>query len=233
LIDEAADEPFWSWTDLILFLGLGIPAFIATFVITQLGMMSVTNNKALLLMIPQFLAQAEMLIPIALLFRWKYERPFLKSLRLGVRAGDIWSSFSAGIVVAVSVLLIAAALRIPDVSSPMMELMKDLSAARWIAVFAVSVGPVFEELFFRGLLQPVAVRSVGMIAGVLFSAAPFAIMHGPQYAWSWQHIAMILIAGSAFGWWRLRTRTTGAAIIMHCGYNTVLVVGYLIGRSAL
>ncbi|HYI94854.1 MAG TPA: hypothetical protein VEX68_15015, partial [Bryobacteraceae bacterium] len=67
MIDEAADEPFWSWTDLILFLGLGIPAFIATFVITQLGMMSVTNNKALLLMIPQFLAQAAMLIPIALL----------------------------------------------------------------------------------------------------------------------------------------------------------------------
>lgn len=233
VIDETVDDPFWSWTDLILFLGLGIPAFIATFLIAQFAMASVTNNKALLMMIPQFLGQAAMLIPIALLFRWKYERPFLGSLRLGVRVPEIWPSFGAGIFVAVSVLLIAAALRIPDVSSPMMDLMKDLSAARWIAVFAVSIGPVFEELFFRGLLQPVAVRSVGVIAGILFSAAPFAIMHGPQYAWSWQHVAMILIAGSAFGWWRLRKRSTGAAIVMHCGYNTVLVVGYLIGRSAL
>ena len=233
MIDETGDEPFWSWTDLVLFVGLGIPAFIATFVITQLAMAPLTGNKALLLMIPQFVAQAAMLIPIALLFRWKYEQPFLSALRLGVRVPEIWPSFGAGILVALLVLSLATVMRIPDVPSPMRDLMKDLAAARWIAVFAVSVGPAFEELFFRGLLQPVAVRSVGMIAGVLFSAAPFAVLHGPQYAWSWQHIAMILIVGSAFGWWRLRTQSTGAAIVMHSGYNTVLLVGYLIGRSAL
>ncbi len=96
------------------FWGSGIPAFIATFLIAQFAMASVTNNKALLLMIPQFLGQAAMLIPIALLFRWKYERPFLGSLRLGVRVPEIWPSFGAGIFVAVSVLLIAAALRIPE-----------------------------------------------------------------------------------------------------------------------
>jgi hypothetical protein len=233
LIEAPQQETFWTWTDLFLFVGLGLPAFILAFVLAQLAMAPVTQNKAVLLMIPQFIAQMAMLIPIALLFRWKYAMPFLPAMRLGVHPGEIWVSFGSGIVLAVSVLLLAAMMRVPDIDSPMRDLMRDPAAARWIAIFAVSVGPAFEELFFRGLLQPVAVRTLGVMAGVLLSAAPFAMLHGPQYAWSWRHVLMILIAGSAFGWWRMRTRSTGAAIIMHSGYNTVLVVGYLIGRSAL
>jgi uncharacterized protein len=233
LIEAAQQEPFWTWTDLFLFVGLGFPAFVLTFVVAQWAMAPVTQNKAVLLMIPQFIAQMAMLIPIALLFRWKYDRPFLPAMRLGVRPGEIWPSFGSGILLAVSVLALAALMRVPDIASPMKDLMRDPAAARWIAIFAVSVGPAFEELFFRGLLQPVAVRTLGMLLGIVLSAAPFAALHGPQYAWSWQHVLMILVAGSAFGWWRMRTRSTGAAIIMHSGYNTVLVLGYLIGRSAL
>jgi membrane protease YdiL (CAAX protease family) len=233
LIEETHQEPFWTWADLFLFLGLGLPAFVVTFLVAQFAIAPVTQNKAVLLMIPQFLAQMAMLIPIALLFRWKYDMAFLPAMRLGVRPGEIWPSFGSGIVLAVAVLALAALMRVPDIASPMRDLMQDPAAARWIAVFAVSVGPAFEEVFFRGLLQPVAVRTLGIITGILLSAAPFAVLHGPQYAWSWRHVLMILIAGSAFGWWRMRTRSTGAAIIMHSGYNTVLVVGYLIGRSAL
>ena len=77
---------FWGWV---------FQLSLQRSLIAQFAMASVTNNKALLMMIPQFLAQAAMLIPIALLFRWKYERPFLGSLRLGVTcAGDlaiVWS----------------------------------------------------------------------------------------------------------------------------------------------
>ena len=60
---------------------------------------------------------------------------------------------------------------------------------------------------------------------------PFALLHGPQYAWSWRHVLLIAVAGSAFGWWRVYTRSTGASALMHAGYNAVLVVGYLIGRT--
>lgn len=233
MTEAVRDEPFWNWTDLVLFLGLGLPAFVLTFLALQLAMGMVTQNKAVLLMIPQFAAQAVMLIPIALLFRWKYDRSFLPAMRLGVRRPEVWPSFSLGILLAVLVLLLAAAMKVPDIDSPMRDLMTDPAAAQWIAIFAVSVGPAFEELFFRGLLQPVAVRTFGVILGILFSAAPFAALHGPQYAWSWRHVLMILIAGSAFGWWRRRTESTGASILMHSGYNAVLVVGYLIGRNSL
>ena len=76
-------------------------------------------------------------------------------------------------------------------------------------------------------------RAVGVIAGILIGAIPFALLHGPQYAWSWRHVLLIAIAGSGFGWWRVRTQSTGSATLMHAGYNAVLVIGFLIGRSAL
>jgi membrane protease YdiL (CAAX protease family) len=114
----------------------------------------------------------------------------------------------------------------------MQDLMNAPGAALWIAIFAVSVGPALEEIFFRGLLQPVAVRSAGAVAGVLIGAVPFALLHGPQYGWSWRHVLLIALAGSGFGWWRLRTQSTGASTLMHAGYNCVLVVGYLLGKAA-
>jgi membrane protease YdiL (CAAX protease family) len=90
-----------------------------------------------------------------------------------------------------------------------------------------------EEIFFRGLLQQSATRSLGPIAGILIGAVPFALLHGPQYAWSWRHVLMIAAAGSAFGWWRMRTGSTGASSLMHAVYNGVFVAGFLVGRTAL
>ena len=47
-------DTFWSWTDLLLFLVLGLPAFVAVFWLVALSMKPLTHNKALLVMIPQF-----------------------------------------------------------------------------------------------------------------------------------------------------------------------------------
>lgn len=219
--------------DLLLIAGLGFPLLFGGAVLTSLAVEPLITNKALRLMLPQFVGEALMLIPIAMLFRYKYDRTLLGALRLETRRGEAVPSFAAGFAVAVSVLLTAAALRMPEMQNPMQDLMNDPKAAVWVAVFAVSIGPLSEEILFRGLLQPVAIRSAGVIGGILISAIPFALLHGSQYAWSWRHVLLILMAGSAFGWWRVRTQSTGAATLMHAGYNAVLVVGFLIGRSAL
>jgi membrane protease YdiL (CAAX protease family) len=233
LINDVQDEPFWTWTDLLLFAGVGLPAFLAGFLLSNLALAPFTDNRALKLMIPQFIGQGVMLIPLSILFRYKYDRTLFSALRLGTPRGSSGSSFAAGFGLAFLVLFSAAALQMPEMQNPMQDLMNDPKAAVWVAVFAVSVGPLFEEVLFRGLLQPVAIRSLGVIGGVLLAAIPFALMHGPQYAWSWRHILLILLAGSGFGWWRIRTRSTGASTLMHAGYNAVLVIGFLIGRSAL
>jgi uncharacterized protein len=230
---ESEQETFWSWTDLLLFAGVGVPVFVAGFFIASAVVTPLTENKALRLMVPQFVAQTAMLVPLIYVFRWKYERSLVQALQLAVPARGGALSIPAGIGLAICVLAAAALLKTPDTQNPMQELMNAPGAAVWVAIFAVSVGPALEEIFFRGLLQPVAVRSAGTVAGVLIGAVPFALLHGPQYGWSWRHVLLIALAGSGFGWWRLRTRSTGASTLMHAGYNCVLVVGYLLGKAAV
>jgi membrane protease YdiL (CAAX protease family) len=231
--EESRHETFWSWTDLLLFAGLGVPVFLAGFFAASALATPLTENKALRLMLPQFVGQAAMLIPLVYLFRWKYDRSLTEALRMSVPAGRGALSVPAGIGLAICVLATAALLQTRDTQNPMQDLMNAPGAALWIAIFAVSVGPALEEIFFRGLLQPVAVRSAGAVAGVLIAAVPFALLHGPQYGWSWRHVLLITVAGSGFGWWRLRTQSTGASTLMHAGYNCVLVVGYLLGKAAV
>jgi uncharacterized protein len=233
LIHDLQDEPFWSWTDLLLFAGVGLPVFLAAFLVTNLVVAPFTDNRALKLMLPQFVAQGAMLVPLSMLFRYKYDKTLFSALRLGTPRGLSGSSFAAGFGLAFLILFTAAALRMPEMKNPMQDLMNDPKAAVWVAAFAVSIGPLFEEVLFRGLLQPVAIRSLGVFGGILLGAVPFALLHGPQYAWSWRHVLLILLAGSGFGWWRVRTHSTGASTLMHAGYNSVLVIGFLIGRSAL
>jgi hypothetical protein len=60
--EESRHETFWSWTDLLLFAGLGVPVFLAGFFAASALVVPLTDNKALRLMIPQFVGQAAMLI---------------------------------------------------------------------------------------------------------------------------------------------------------------------------
>jgi membrane protease YdiL (CAAX protease family) len=85
---------------------------------------------------------------------------------------------------------------------------------------------------FRGLLQPVLARTFGAIGAVILAALPFAMMHGPQYGWSWRHVLLIAFAGAAFGWHRWRTDSTGAAVVMHAGYNAILFTLFIAGKWA-
>src|SRR5256885_2249784 len=80
-----------------------------------------------------------------------------------------------------------------------------------VATLAVTLGPVSEELIFRGFLFPLLARTFGVVVAILGAALPFALLHGPQYAWSWRHILLVLLAGCAFGWVRHRTGSTAVA----------------------
>jgi membrane protease YdiL (CAAX protease family) len=114
---------------------------------------------------------------------------------------------------------------------PIEELLKDRTSVIFVGLIAVTLAPVCEELIFRGFLQPLLSRSLGPALGILIAASPFALLHGPEYGWSWRHVALIGLAGVGFGWARYKTGSTAAAAAMHSTYNLTIFAGYLALRS--
>ena len=97
-----------------------------------------------------------------------------------------------------------------------------------LRIFAVVLGPVFEELLFRGFLQPLLERALGRWLAILLAATGFAMLHGQQYQWAWQQLLVVGLAGVAFGYARYKTGSTAAAALLHGGYNLTFFVGSLI-----
>jgi membrane protease YdiL (CAAX protease family) len=90
-----------------------------------------------------------------------------------------------------------------------------------LATFGVTLGPLCEELAFRGFLQPLLVRSLGAVPGILAATIPFGLLHFQEYGNSWRHAVLIALAGASFGWMRHATGSTRAAAIMHASYNAL------------
>ena len=228
---EPEPFPFWSAGDLLLLLGLGIPAFIAGFALVAMPMhLLPIESKAIRLLVPQFAGYACALMPMWGIFRSRYGRSPLQALKLGVAVKQGFASVSAGIAGALLVFTLGALLRAPKIETPMEDLLKDPVSIAIVGLLAVTFGPLVEEVFFRGLLQPLVVRRAGAVLGIVACALPFGLIHGPQYAWSWRHILLVTLAGSLFGWRRHTTGSTGAAAIMHAFYNLTVFLGFLLGR---
>jgi membrane protease YdiL (CAAX protease family) len=114
-----------------------------------------------------------------------------------------------------------------DLSAPARALTdKADGAAGWIvlALIVVVGAPVFEEIFYRGLLLG-ALRKRGLhdVVACLVSGAVFASMHfqGLQFAG-------LLLLGTLLSFMVVRTDRLGPAILAHAGFNaTTVVVLYL------
>ena len=88
-----------------------------------------------------------------------------------------------------------------------------------LAIIAVTLGPLMEELFFRGFMYPVLARRMGAAWGIVLTALPFGLIHLPQYGWAWGAALVIVMVGVVCGVVRAVTRSVGASFLVHVGYN--------------
>lgn len=228
---NTAEEPQWDWTEVGLFLGLGLPCFFAVFAtgvwfMTFLGV----TSKGLRLLLPQFVGYAAALVPLWMIFERRRGLNPVEALRLRIPQDSVGPALLRGVTAAMLVLAVSVLLRMPKIETPMEELLQDTPSLIVAGICGITIGPWFEELIFRGLLQPLLTRVAGIAVGITLAALPFALLHGPQYAWSWRHVLLITLAGVAFGWQRWRTDSTGAAALMHGAYNAVLFGLFIVGR---
>jgi len=229
--------PFWGYSDLLLFAGLAVPSVLAGLAIVK-GVMLLLHlhpaARAAELLPAQFLGYAILFGALLLIFRMQYSRPFWRSLGwTGMRLPFFWIVI-AGLATGYAVAALASTLiRVPESGNPMTRLMEDRGSLVLMAAFGITVGPLCEELAFRGFLQPLLVRSLGAVAGILAAAVPFGLLHYQEYGDSWRHALLIFLAGAAFGVMRHITGSTRASTVMHASYNALFFLALLVQRKDL
>jgi membrane protease YdiL (CAAX protease family) len=217
-------DPFWGYFDLLFFAGLVMPSMLLGWAVVKAGMFLLHIHAALRvaeLLSEQFLGYGILFGGLLLMFRLQYERPFWRSLGWNRRSLPILWNVICGVGAAFIVALMSYLIHTPNVSTPLTDLMQDRTSVILLATFGVTLGPLCEELAFRGFLQPLLVRSLGVVPGILAATIPFGLLHFQEYGNSWRHAVLIALAGASFGWMRQATGSTKAAAIMHASYNAL------------
>lgn len=155
------------------------------------------------------------------LVRNKARRGFWRSIHWNWPGTGAPAFLLGGVALAFVVEFASRWLPIPK-SLPVDKYFSDMTGAYLMAVFGITLAPLLEELFFRGMLYPVVRRTAGVKLAVLFTAAAFALIHGAQLGYAWAPLLSIFVVGVVFTLVRERTESVAASFLMHCGYNLAL-----------
>lgn len=113
-----------------------------------------------------------------------------------------------------------------DLSAPARDLTDRAHGGLGIALLILVVGvgaPVFEEVFYRGLVQRSFVRRLGTWPGVVVTALIFGAVHFQLL----QFVSLALF-GLVLGVLAVRSGRLGPGIAAHTGFNIVAAVGLVL-----
>jgi membrane protease YdiL (CAAX protease family) len=220
------ENPVWNGWDVLLIVGLAL----STIFVSQLAILfgaqrflyphttlSDLAQRPILLLLSQFLIDAAVGLYLVLLVEGKYHTGFWRAIRWNWPKSG-WKLLALGAVMLLGLSMLENFLPMPK-DTPFEKLFARPRDAYLIAIIAVTLGPLVEELFFRGFFYPVVARRLGAGWGIFLTALPFAAMHMPQYGYAWGALLVILVVGVVCGLVRAITRSVGASFLVHAGYN--------------
>lgn len=226
-----SEEIDWGWREVAIAVALLLPALLFGSILALVVGWAIQGSSPDLVQVAipgQFAGYGLWLAGVWLVFRSR-ESPFWERLGWRWPAGGPWIYLALGPALALLTGLLAGLLKAKNISSGLMEqLLSDPVACKQLVLFGVTGAPLIEELLFRGIALPVAVRSMGVAGGLLVTSVPFALMHGPMYEWSWQHLTLLVVVSLAFGAVRLRSGSTLASTVTHGAYNLMMFAGHFL-----
>ncbi|HEY7212164.1 MAG TPA: CPBP family intramembrane glutamic endopeptidase [Bryobacteraceae bacterium] len=231
---QAERVPFWGYMDLALVLGLLIAAMVLIGLVAGMlmyGMPKLRHDPAPL-MVPMNLAlYGALYLSLRGALQLRYHRPVFPSLGWRRAGVNPLLMIFGGVLLAFLISLGASALHTPKIPTPFDQLTGSPIELTIFGIMAIVIAPIFEELFFRGFIQPLLSRTFGIIAGVLLTAVLFGSLHLMEYAWAWQYALFISFAGAVFGWLRARTDSIIPSTVMHGAFNAVSVIALAFGKN--
>src|SRR5258708_24900013 len=167
------ENPVWSGWDVLLIAVLTLVTMFVVELLTVLGARAVVYQhvsfadvaqKPALVILGEFLAYVAVAAYMIMLVQGKYRQPFWQAIRWNWPR-NVLLMLVVGMLT-VSLDLLSRYLPMPK-TTPFDQFFARPSNAYLMVAFAVSFGPLMEELFFRGFLYPVlARRTCVSVAGV-------------------------------------------------------------------
>lgn len=227
--------PAWSGWDvlaILVFTGVSVMLFIVVAVIASglvthgrggLSVSELAGNPAVVRAFLGGQAAAYLLVLVCMVFlvRSRADASFGQAIQWNWPGASAIAFFLGGILLALAIDGISRFLPIPK-SLPIEDLFNNPLNAYLMAAFGLTLAPLLEELFFRGMLYPVLRRRVGLLVAVVLTALGFAAIHSVQLGYAWAPILSIFIVGVVFTVVRERWNSVGASFLLHCGYNFTL-----------
>jgi membrane protease YdiL (CAAX protease family) len=247
---------FWH---LFLFLGITFFAFLlsagsAVFVgrivhVTPVVSTAVAQAAAYLIA----LAVASFFFPLL------WNQPFLAGLSWNAAKASsalVFLGFLAGFTVQ------GLSIFIPHTKDlPIEELFHNHALIWFLVVFGVIIGPIFEEIVFRGFLLPAIAIAVdylriprdpdpaialerldawhssstfstpALVTSTIVTSLLFALLHAPQLGWTWPAVALLACVSIVLCVVRLRTGSVAASSVVHMAYNLSLFISLFLATG--
>ena len=225
-------QPAWNGWDILRIVLMGFVSLAGTIMVLLILVPGSLRQRGNYLSArPEFTILAQM---VAYLFLLAYmyilvtkergQPAFWRAMRWNWPA-RAWLYVMIGVLLQAVFLMIESTRLLPfpkDV--PFESLLKRPFSLMLIAFFAVTLGPLLEELFFRGFLYPVLRYSFGVAAAVIATSLPFGLMHAAQYGYSWASVLLIFVVGVVLALVREKQDSLAASFLVHGGYNGTIVM---------
>ena len=219
--------PFWDYQDLLFFVSFCFPSLLIAVFLVRFLAAPAALGRPFQGLLAQLIWYGLAFGSLYVLLRLRYNEPFWRSLGWKFPFRGMGLTLFGGPLLAFGVALLGYALRTPDIQMPFRQMLDNRPTIILFSIFVVALGPLSEELAFRGFLMPLLIRSFGPAIGILGTGVLFGCMHAYEYSWSWRHVVLISVAGSVFGWVRWKTGSIAASIFMHSTYNLTQLAGFL------
>jgi uncharacterized protein len=220
------EDPAWTGWDVLLIalltvLTIIVFLFAVTYAAQRLVYPKVTiadvAKYPIVTVLAQLLAYLFMLVAMVSIVKGGLGQGFWKSIRWNWPRN--WPAYLfAGVVLAFALQGFAHLLPIPK-ELPIDRFFQTTSEAWALSIFGVTLAPLFEELFFRGLLYPVLARRFGVVVAVMLTAVGFGLIHAPQLGKAWAPVLVVFLVGLALTITRAVTKSVAAGVLMHVAYN--------------
>jgi len=231
-------DPAWNGWDVLRILIIGVVVLLGTLlvlirIVPGTNVQQRANNLNAhpeLVVIGQMIGYLLLLGYMYILVTRERRRPRFWQTVHWKWPASVWSYLAGGVFLQLIFLLAERFLPFPK-ETPFDALLQRPYSIFLIAVFAVTLGPLMEELFFRGFLYPVLSRRLGVTTAISTTAFGFALIHATQYGYSWASILLIFVFGLVLGVVRERTGSVAASFLVHVAYNGTIMVILFVATS--